>query len=156
MANKRQTAMANLVTALQAANGVAPYSFNLSGTDVVSQAVETKESRLAFGRVSLRVRDGAESRDELELNTRHCEARLDLLISCLIKDDASATIVSQLQDLLADVTRAVGQDPTLGGSVTYARIVAIDAPEYQPGEQKFGHATVRVAAEYAFDAGSEA
>lgn len=156
MANKRYSALSGTVTAVQAANGAGVYTFNLSGTDVVSTAIETKEVRLAAGRVSVRVRDGSESREELELNTRQCEAKLEILISCLVKDDSASTIVSQLQDLIADITHSVGLSPTLGGTVTYARIVSIDPAEYQTGEQKFGHATVRVLAEYAFDAASEA
>ena len=156
MATKRQAILDGLVTAIQAANGVAPYVYDLSGTDVVSQAVEPRDTRLHFGVVSVRVQDSGEARELRELNTWTNDALLDMRVSCLVKDNSNDKLVKQLNMLLGDVTRAVGASPTLGGTCVNARIFSIDEPSYDAGEQKHGHAFVRVRASYTFDAAVEA
>lgn len=150
------SALQGCVAAIAGATGSAPYTYDLRGSGVVSNAVETMDSRLALGKVSVRVWDGDEDRAYDELNTLSCEATFSIRVSCLVKDDSSSTIVSQMQDLIADITRRIGQDQTLGGSVTWARIARVEAPSYNAGEQKYGHAVVRVETDRAFDAASEA
>lgn len=151
MASKRLDCINGLVAALQAIDGTGNYTFDLSGSGVVSTGLDTVETRLAgVAQATLRVQEGPEERARSFATSTQAVGRLILDVDAVLRDNAAAPLVEQLNDLLADVGRAVGADPTLGGTCRQARVAQIGAPSYDT-RKRAGHVSVGVGVEYVFD-----
>ena len=137
--------------ALKSATGV-EYFNNLSVAGTVELGRETTPSMLEGGSpVVMRVRD-LEDRHE-PIGGADTQGRVQIGVDVLVRD-AATTLVERLQDVLADVTLAIGKNRGLGGQSTTLRLASVDPPTYDFDGQ-VAYVLVRVAATYDYVAGAD-
>lgn len=152
-ASKRKLACQNIVTALRTITPGATYFRNLTIADNVTtkyRLLDQSQEGWSF----IWVRPGREEMDRTDISAgTHFEGIFEILLDVIVKDASGDTMVEELEDLLHDVSLCIGDDLTLGGAVSDAKIVSIDAPVYGLEEQ-FAVTTVHVRCTYDYTYGT--
>lgn len=154
MANARWNALQGLVAVLQGITTGAGFQHDLDGQGIVTSGIATRDMRLeSANEIQLQVEEGQE--DHIPLltspNTPR-QATLELKIDILLKGRSDEHARLRLNKMLEDISLAVGQSPTLGGTVQQAMLARIDEPEYHPAE-RLTFAVVRLVVDYHYTAG---
>lgn len=145
---RRKKILVGTRDAIKAATGAA-YFNDYSGAKICELGKETEPSMLEGPRLlMIRIWDGAE-RTTVDGGIEHT-ASLEVLVVVAVRDSVG-TLVERLSDVIADLTLAIGTNPSLGGICTHFRIQSIDPPDYD--EETTAYTTVRVLATYQYTAG---
>jgi hypothetical protein len=154
VASHRKLAYTALVTTLQGVTPGAGYTNDLSGTGIVSVAIESWEKRREMRKqVLVRVRDGAETVSHGSLTGGTQDGVLSLVIELLVRATGDARIVDTANDLIADVRLAVDKNPRLGNAVTDAFVSIVGEPDYD-FDGRVAAVTLVVAATYDWTQGA--
>lgn len=144
---RRKKVLVGVRDAIKAATG-ANYFNDYSPAKICELGKESDTSMLEGPRLlMIRIYDGGE-RTTVRGGVEHM-ATLEILVAVLVRD-STATLVERLADVIADLTLAIGTNPSLGGACTTFRIGSIDPPTY---EEETAFVMVRVQATYDYTAG---
>lgn len=152
--SKRKAAVDGMVTTLQTVTTGNGYQFDLSGTGVVSTAIETRDSVFSGGRrIAVRVRDGEERISRTHL-ARGYEARVGIVVEVLYQVESTSSMVAELNALLLDIRTAIDshQDLSTSGQIVEGEIQSISAPAYD-FEDRTAAVVIFVDALYTYTAG---
>jgi hypothetical protein len=146
---KRKLLIQGLVTQIQTATGGPDYFYDYSGADVVDVVKDTLEERIQkTSDVAIRIRDGS---DTTVFKVGETTSFFNIEVQVTVKAEESALLYA-LQDVLADLSRVIGKNPTLGGTCTSARIGSTERSQYT-FTNRSAVTTVIVACEYDFQPG---
>lgn len=133
--------------AIKAASGAA-YFNDYSGAKICELGRESDPSMLeGRGQFAVRIWDGVE-RTAVDGGIEHT-ASLEVLIFVALRD-STTSLVERMADLIADITLAIGSQPSLGGVCTHYRIQSIDPPDY---DEETAYTVIRLLATYQYTAG---
>ena len=148
---RRKKIVVGVRDALKTATGV-NYFNDLSVTGTVELGRETFQSlQEGANRVAIRVWDGGDR--HRWTGSADIQGELEVLVHVLVRD-AAPTLVERFNDVMADITLAIGANRGLGGSSTTLRIGGIDPPTYD-FDVAVAHTIVRITATYDYTAGAD-
>ena len=127
----RMNALTQTVAVLAAVNGAGSYLVDLSKPGQVSLTQDPMEVRRSKPYdTSVRVRDGQETVERVFQNTQNAEATLEVVLELVVVSRDDDGIVLMLNDLLHDVSLALGAKRTLNGVVADSFVQRVAAPVY--------------------------
>jgi len=153
--SKRKTAMENTVTILRGITAGSTYFRTLSLGEAATMRSIGRSEMMEMGTSFAWVHAGNEdiARHEVSPGTL-MQGQFVILIDLIVADETTETLVQELEDLLHDVSLALGSNRTLSGAVVDSRISLIEPPTYS-FEQMWAGTTVHLECIYDFNYGSE-
>lgn len=154
--SKRKDAMQAVISILSAVTSGGTYKRTLTASGAVTFRVKLIEDRIEGGGKSFCwVRAGVENIIQFETSPAdYMKSAFTILIDAIVVDATGETMVEELEDLIHDISLALGANRTLSNTVDDSMIATIDPPQYNL-DQTLGQATVQLLCTYGFNYGSE-
>ena len=150
----RYLALEGLVNVLKTVTPAGGYVYDLSATDVVEIGVDTIGMMLERSmQVQVQVREGREDHTILYA-TPHAPRNADyqIVIFSLLKGDFDTPTPKRLNQLLADINKVIGLNPTLQNTVHMSHLARVVEPVYD-SDRRAAWASIELVTNYQYEAG---